>query len=231
MSEDQIFPVDYYLSFPYLRLSERRYIILDNQSLFHVKIKKDKSYVTLIHHIPDILKMEVLMVRMKYSSYLSANFMPKEGKKKSYVVAPQSTFYKLEDWRRVANFFRLTGFKPHIFPDTNKINSKFIPISPDETVWFDPNDIIFQLYDDPAFMENYYYKLRIWPILLSIFGCSFFITGLIFAFVAFDLFLSIFLILGGSGGLLMLLGLPGTIRTFKQRKDFLRKYNLERHFK
>ncbi len=231
MSENQVFPADYYLSFPHLRLSRKQYLILENDSLYHVKIKKEQSYVTFIEYISEIKKMEVIMHRSKYGSHLYALFLPRVGKKKSYYVAPMKFGYRTEDWQRILEFFRVTGFIPHKHPKREKVG-KHIPIDPDEHKWFSPNDRIFQLYEDPVFFQELsQIKIGVWPFLLSILGFSFIIPGIVFLTVAFDDLWALGLGFMGASVIMILLGVPKWIQYVKKAKEFGQRYNIEYYFK
>ena len=232
MSEDQFFPPDYYLSFPHLRLSRKRFIILENDSLYHVKIKGDQSHVKYIDHLSEIQKMEVVMVRSKYNSHLFAFFLPRVGRKKSYPVSALKGFYKDSDWQRVINFFRETGFKPHIYANRELASKITRPISMDDRVWFPPHDQVFQLYQDPVFFEQLTsITIKAFPIILAIIGFSALIPSIIFAIVAFDDFLLVSISLLGVSTILLALGLPKLIRYVKKKKDLVNKYNIGYYFK
>ena len=231
MSKDQLFPADYYLSFPHLQLMNKRFLIIDNYSLYEVKIKKEQSHVSFIEHISDVLKMDVIMVSSKHGSKLFARFLPREGKKKSYYVGPMKFGYRKEDWQRIIEFFRSTGFSPHKHLNPNWM-TKFIPINPDEQVWFSPNDRIFQLYEDPVFFsELKTIKIGFWTVFLTILGISGVIPGIILASSALEDTWIAVIFLFSVCGLFLLYGLPKWIRYVKRKKEFGQKYNIEYYFK
>lgn len=232
MSDERQFSADYYLSFPHLRLTNKKFIVLENSSLYLVKIRGEHSQVIFIEQISDILKMEVAMVRSRYGSYLYAYFLPREGKKKVYFVSPLKGFYKDEDWQRIVEFFRETGFKPHLFPDREKASKETRPINMDEKVWFSPNDRIFQLYEDPVFFDELsMIKIGFWPIFLSILGFSCILPAIIFAIIAIEQTWIAVLILFSISMLFLLFGLPQWILHKRRRKEFAQKYNIEYYFK
>jgi len=196
-----------------------------------VNIKKEQSHVTFIEHISDVLKMDITMVSSKYGSKLFANFLPREGKKKSYFVAPMKFGYRKEDWQRIIEFFRATGFIPHKHLNPNWI-SKFIPINPDEQLWLSPNDRIFQLYEDPVFFnELSSIKLSFWTAFLTIIGISGIIPGIILAIIALEDAWIAVIILFGVCGLFLVYGLPKWIRYARKKKEFGQKHNIEYYFK
>jgi len=231
MSEEHLFPTDHYLSFPHLQLTKKRFLILDNNSLLHVKIKGEQSQVTFIEHISDILKMDIMMVKSQHGSNLFARFLPREGKRKFYFVSPRKFGYKIEDWQRVLEFFRVTGFIPHKHPNPDKI-SKFIPINPDDQVWFSPNDRIFQLYKDPVFFDELVtMNIRFLPVFLSILGFIGLLPAIILTGSAWDDSWIAVIILFSVSSLFLLYGLPKWIRYGKRKKEFGQKYNIEYYFK
>ena len=232
MSEDQIFPEDYYLSFPYLRLTNKRFLILDNNSILNVVIKKGQSYVTLVGYISDIKKMDVFMISSKYGSKLYAGFVPREGKKQIFLVGPMKLRYRKEDWQRILDFFRSTGFIPHKNPAPEKFHTKFYPIHPDEHMWFAPNDRIFQLYEDPTFFEELKtVRPGFWAPFLTVFASIGIIVGIVLAIVLWeDIWIGIIIYFAISG-LFLLYGILKLIKFAKRRKEFGKKYGIEYYFK
>ena len=232
MREVHIRPSDYYLSFPHLRLSKRKYLILENGRLCIVRTKNQQSKVTFYEYINQIRKMEVKLVKSRYGSYLAIFFLPAIGRKKAFRVSPLEGFsYKDSDWLRVIKFFKVSGFKPHKYPDREKAIRITKPINMDARVWFSPYDKIFQLYKDPEFMKELTkLKMRTWPTVLTTSGFLTLAFGIVYLFTFYDL-LFLWLILLIISLSLIILGLPVFIKDTKTRKELENKHDLEYHFR
>ncbi|MHA1518543.1 MAG: hypothetical protein ACTSRK_00035 [Promethearchaeota archaeon] len=232
--QSQQFPEDRYLSYPHTRLSKKKFLVFENDQIYHVELKSGQSLYTPIAYKSEIRKLEMHMQHMKHGPYLSIFLLPRTGKKKYYMVLPEHGPYKPSDWQQVVDFFLSMGFQPTPVPqrvmrleectNASQVGGPYR--------YFPVGDRVFESWQNSDFVRE------IESLYLNPLYVLFFVIGITVMFVT--LLLGIFAyqyakigvwITGFLAVVFLGYGIPHVSRYNRDKKAFIQKYDMEFYFK
>ena len=233
MNQPLEFPKNYYESLPHLRLSKKKYLAIENDLLYLVKIHSDQSIFTQLYHCSEIQKVTVQMQRSKNGSYLSMYLLLRMGKKKGFFIRPRKFGYSQVDWIQIPEFFRAIGFRSEILP-VDKIGLEDI-----DKGWqvrgpyryFSSDDKIFALFENPEFVEELkLIHLSPFAIMLIVIGAICLFPAIMFGLIPITPKNILFWVFSGISVLSLVTGISKLKKYSQIKKAFAAKYDISYYF-
>ncbi len=235
MSQPQPFPENHYQSLPHLRISKRKFLAIENDLPYLVKIRDGQSLFTALFQCSEIQKIQVQMQRSKNGSYLYIYILPRMGKRKQFLIRNRAGLgYSQEDWVQIPEFVRSLGFQSEPLPPNrsglDEIQSAMLVTGPYR--YFASEDKIFRLFENPEFMEELKgVRISVLGLFLTIFGGAGLVMGITFAAMAYTTMKSMVWISSAIGVLLLGIGIPKLKKSQRIKKAFVKKYDIQYYFK
>ena len=79
MSDPLQFTEDQHISFPYVMLSKKKFLLVENNRLYYAKLQSGQSFYTPIAQLSEIRKLEAQMYHSKNASYLYISILPRQS--------------------------------------------------------------------------------------------------------------------------------------------------------
>ncbi|WP_371802660.1 hypothetical protein [Candidatus Lokiarchaeum ossiferum] len=233
MSQPLVFPQNHYESLPHIRISKKRYLVIENNFLYLVKLHSDQSIFTQLFLCSEIQKFVVQMQRSKNGSYLQLSILPRTGKKKGFFIRPRKFGYSPIDWMQIPEFLNIIGFKSELLPSNKKrledIQKAWEVRGPYR--YFSSEDKIFDLFENLEFVEELK-MIRLNPlgIVLTTLGACCLIPAIIFGFIPLSTPNYLFWIFSGITLPFLGIGISKINLFIKKKKKFAKKYDIEYYF-
>ncbi|MHA1745570.1 MAG: hypothetical protein ACTSWW_06195 [Promethearchaeota archaeon] len=221
------------VAYPNVRLSKKKFLVLENDHLYHGKIKEGQALYTPIAHRSEIRKLSAQMIHSRNGTALHIYILPQTGNRRHFLVHSKKLAYKQEDWVQIDEFFRDLDFLPSPVPEERNLRDAQTSLQVNGLYrYFPVGDRIFELGHDPVFKQELEsQRPKFLSILLVVFGFLGLIGAVVLGIMVYEQASTVFWILSVVSLAFLGCSIPQLSKNFKKHKNFIQKYDLAYFFK